>query len=249
MLTPVFGLAQAPIPATSPPFAQGHGDRQAWESWFNGLNGQYKVGAEFWAGQRSLPHPAPCFAAGGRDLGAWTDGCVAAQRLLGPSDARRKNEPDYRLGWNSFDPTTKTNDPTEDLVPKPIIEDAHMSPYEGWLVGLLMVLGTITAVAVRRRTGDKYRRRASNSAAMVASVPGGDGDLAYRPDVVERSYRSDREASTQVERKPDSREKFGAVRALIALECPSCGAPASEGDQICSYCRVALVAMPSAIST
>jgi len=105
LLAPNLALGQTPSEATSPAFTQGLADRQACETWFAGLSGQYKAGAEFWAGQRSLPNPAGCYAAGGRDLGAWSEGCVAAQRLLGPSDARRKSEPEYRLGWNSLNPS------------------------------------------------------------------------------------------------------------------------------------------------
>ena len=29
-------------------------------------------------------------------------GCLAAKRVLTPSDIRRKSEPEYRAGWNSF---------------------------------------------------------------------------------------------------------------------------------------------------
>lgn len=87
-----------------PCIIQGFADRQTWESWLGGLSGQYRTGAEFWAGQRSLPHPAGCFAAGGRDLGTWSEGCVAGQQRLRQTDIRRTNEPDYRLGWNSFIP-------------------------------------------------------------------------------------------------------------------------------------------------
>jgi hypothetical protein len=87
-------------------FMQGHADRQSWEDWFNNLpSGQYREGALFWTGQRSKPYPAPCYTQGGRDLGVWSDGCMAAQQRLGPSDTRRKNEPDYRQGWNSWSAT------------------------------------------------------------------------------------------------------------------------------------------------
>jgi hypothetical protein len=125
VLTPTLVLAQttAPLPqptaAVSPAFAKGLADRQAWEAWYGGLSGQSKTGAEFWAGQRSLPHPAGCFAAGGKDLGAWSEGCAAAQRLLAPADAQRRSEPDYRLGWNSFDPTQAGNIPPTVYQPPP----------------------------------------------------------------------------------------------------------------------------------
>jgi hypothetical protein len=99
--------ASAQVTPASPAFAQGAADRQGWEDWFNGLPaGQYRNGALFWSGQRSLRNPAGCYAQGGRDLGDWSAGCVAAQQRLTPSDARRKSEPDYRLGWNAPLPGT-----------------------------------------------------------------------------------------------------------------------------------------------
>jgi len=91
--------------AVSPAFTQGNTDRQSWETWYNGLSGEYQAGALFWSGQRSLPHPAPCQTQGGRDLGAWTAGCMAAQQRLALTDVRRKAEPDYRLGWNAWSAT------------------------------------------------------------------------------------------------------------------------------------------------
>jgi hypothetical protein len=100
------GTAMAQL---SPGFSQGLQDRQGWETWFNGLTGDYQAGAFFWAGQRSLPRPAPCFAQGGRDLGPWTAGCVDAQHRLAITDVRRKGEPDYRTGWNAWTPETFAN--------------------------------------------------------------------------------------------------------------------------------------------
>jgi len=97
-------FGQSAGPSASPAFAQGVTDRQAWETWFAGLSGQYRAGAEFWASQRSLPNPAGCFAGGGRNLGDWSQGCIEAQHLLRPSDMKRKADPEYRLGWNSYDP-------------------------------------------------------------------------------------------------------------------------------------------------
>jgi hypothetical protein len=97
------GMAIAQV---SPAFAQGLNDRQSWESWFNSQTGDYQAGAFFWSGQRSQLHPAPCYAQGGRDLGAWSAGCVAAQQRLALADVRRKGEPDYRTGWNAWVPNS-----------------------------------------------------------------------------------------------------------------------------------------------
>ena len=103
LATSIITPAMAQSLAVSPAFTQGNADRQGWEVWFNGLAaGPYRDGALFWTGERSKPNPAPCYAQGGRDLGAWSSGCVAAQVRLAPTDARRKSEPDYRLGWNSW---------------------------------------------------------------------------------------------------------------------------------------------------
>ena len=111
-----IAAAQSPL-TNSPAFAQGLTDQQAWETWFNGLSGQYRAGAEFWAGERSQPHPLECLGIGGRSLGDWTEGCVAAQRLLARSDARRKNEPDYWFGWNNFRGVAGASIPAENRPP------------------------------------------------------------------------------------------------------------------------------------
>jgi len=99
----------APIPpATSPPepqasaaYRQGQVDRQAWETWFSTLTGDYRDGAAYWADQRSSRPPVSCDTAP-RSAGAdWTPGCRAARQRLTPTDMRRTAEPEYRLGWNN----------------------------------------------------------------------------------------------------------------------------------------------------
>lgn len=79
-------------------FQQGLADREAWETWFSGTSGDYRTGALYWSAQRSLLHPGSCRALGG-DAAV---GCVAARMRLTPSDARRKRNPTYRQGWNSY---------------------------------------------------------------------------------------------------------------------------------------------------
>jgi hypothetical protein len=88
--------------ATDPAFQQGAADRQQWENWFGSLTGEYRRGAEFWAGQRSQPHPGSCYGPNGQDQGEFTAGCLAAQTRLSPMDARRKSEPSYKAGFNSY---------------------------------------------------------------------------------------------------------------------------------------------------
>jgi hypothetical protein len=89
-------------PVSSRAYEEGFADRRAWEWWFTGLTGAYKEGAEFWTSQRSTSRPGSCYGPTGQNLGDWTAGCLAAKRILAPSDLRRKAEPEYRAGWNSY---------------------------------------------------------------------------------------------------------------------------------------------------
>jgi hypothetical protein len=97
---PMLSGPQAGQPATA--LDQGLADRKGWETWFNALSSDYHEGARYWSAQRSLPKPGSCFGPGGQSLGDWTAGCIAAQQRLAPTDARRKSEPEYRQGWNSY---------------------------------------------------------------------------------------------------------------------------------------------------
>lgn len=98
----------SPSGQPSPAYQKGQADRQAWETWFGGLTGDYRAGAEWWAGQRSLPHPGSCSAAPPSAGADWTAGCFEARGMLAPLDARRKAEPDYRLGWNNPSPVARS---------------------------------------------------------------------------------------------------------------------------------------------
>jgi hypothetical protein len=95
----------------SPAYRQGQADRQAWETWFGTLTGDYRAGADWWSGQRSLPHPGSCSAAPPSAGADWMAGCIAAQERLAPSDVRRRMEPDYRLGWNNPPPVAPSPAP------------------------------------------------------------------------------------------------------------------------------------------
>lgn len=90
------------VPVSAPQgdamFQKGLSDRTAWETWFNGLQGDQKTGAFYWAGQRSLPHPGSCE----QMSAAFHDGCTAAKVRLAASDPLRKSEPSYKQGWNSY---------------------------------------------------------------------------------------------------------------------------------------------------
>ena len=80
-------------------FLAGRRARAEWEAWFGGLSGEARAGAEWWAGARS--------AAGRNHLGcgvgtaAFMGGCEQARTMLTASD-RRRSEPEFRAGWNSF---------------------------------------------------------------------------------------------------------------------------------------------------
>jgi hypothetical protein len=78
-------------------YSQGLQDRTAWEMWFSSLSGDERAGAEYWAGQRSLPNPGNCI--GTPDF---QTGCNEARAKLTGPDTLRKSRPEYRLGWNSY---------------------------------------------------------------------------------------------------------------------------------------------------
>jgi len=99
---PVILAQVTPGNSSASAFDAGLADRRAYEEWFASLTGDFKKGAEYWAGQRSVTKPGSCYLADGTSAGDWTQGCLAAQRRLGPTDKRRLAEPDYRQGWNSY---------------------------------------------------------------------------------------------------------------------------------------------------
>jgi hypothetical protein len=78
-------------------YDQGLRDRTSWENWFRFLSGDIEIGAEYWAGQRSLPYPGNCL--GTPDF---QRGCNEAKARLTPFDTLRKSQPEYRAGWNAY---------------------------------------------------------------------------------------------------------------------------------------------------
>ena len=131
LATKVLGLllfGATAVLAQSPAYEAGQADRKAWEQWFDSLTGEYKSGAEFWAGQRNKPNPGSCYGSAGETLGSWTDGCVDAQRRLATTDARRKNEPDYKLGWNHPNDSSRAHAPAN-------VTSAEAAPQGGWCGG------------------------------------------------------------------------------------------------------------------
>jgi hypothetical protein len=105
--TPPAAPVPPPAPATPPnvkdflAYSQGQADMRSWLSWFGGLSGAYRDGADWWTGQRNRRSPPSCEGVPATDHAAAFAGCVEARRRLVDSDRRRKSEPDYRAGWNN----------------------------------------------------------------------------------------------------------------------------------------------------
>lgn len=101
-----LGLSSSSPAADS--FQQGVADRAAMEKWVTGLTGDYKRGVDWWAEHRSAAKPGPCR---GREAASleFISGCEAAKARLAPADAKRKSDPEYRRGWNTYNdaPTTQ----------------------------------------------------------------------------------------------------------------------------------------------
>jgi serine/threonine protein kinase len=123
------GLWRSSTPDTMSPvssaFRDGLADRQVWEQWFSAQTGDYREGASYWSGQRSLPKPGGCNVTG-RSL-SFVNGCAAAKSKLDPTDTRRKSDPEYRLGWNSYS-ELPPNRPPDPETPTPSPEVPSPSP-------------------------------------------------------------------------------------------------------------------------
>jgi hypothetical protein len=85
-------------------FEQGVSDRHAWESWFTGLSGEYRAGADFWATVRNNPYHGSCFSGPGQTSRASRLGCVNAKQFFDNRrvDLRRVSNADYWRGWNNI---------------------------------------------------------------------------------------------------------------------------------------------------
>jgi hypothetical protein len=95
------GSGVAPQLSYPAAYVDGKQDRRAWEAWFAGLSGDFRQGADWWAGVRSTPNPPTCSKAPGTDRMAAFKGCNEAKTRLASADRRRRAEPDYRAGWNN----------------------------------------------------------------------------------------------------------------------------------------------------
>ena len=105
IINPSASAAPPLAPAVSS-FDQGRADRADWEQWVVALTGDFRRGAEWWAEHRSLPSPGACNGPASATNQQFMFGCEAAKVRLAPKDMKRKSDPDYRRGWNSYTDTT-----------------------------------------------------------------------------------------------------------------------------------------------
>ena len=110
-------LVNAPLdqnigsPASS--FDQGLADRAEYEQWFASLSGDFRRGADWWAGHRSLPRAGACNGPAAAMNQQFMFGCEAAKTRLTSKDIKRKSDADYRRGWNSY--TTGPSPPVPEI--------------------------------------------------------------------------------------------------------------------------------------
>ena len=134
-------------------YEQGRADRQALESWFAGLAGDFRVGADFWAEHRSARKPPAVLLGQGRSR-QFVEGCAAAKARFDPADIRRKAERDYRDGWNSplsspspsATPAPNYRINPDRLIPSPKPSGRHRSA--AWLTYWPVIAGVIGVAAV-----------------------------------------------------------------------------------------------------
>jgi hypothetical protein len=93
-------------PPPVPPFDQGLAERTEWEVWAATLSGDFRRGAEWWTRHRSLANPGACNGPAAANSQEFVLGCEAAKARLTPKDIKRKSDPNYRRGWNSYTDTT-----------------------------------------------------------------------------------------------------------------------------------------------
>jgi len=93
------------VSAIEAAFHKGLVERSAWEAWDASLTGDTRAGADYWASHRSIANPGTCAAPTGiSPTPAWTAGCLESKARLDPNDIQRKSDPNYRRGWNSYNP-------------------------------------------------------------------------------------------------------------------------------------------------
>ena len=80
-------------------YRQGGEDWRDLHAWFGSQTVGRRVGADFWAANRSVAAHASCVAAASGDKFEFVAGCEEAKRKLAPIDDRRRNSPEYRAGF------------------------------------------------------------------------------------------------------------------------------------------------------
>lgn len=97
------GTVNPLLASPSPSFLAGREVRTDWEQWFAVTSGDVHDGADWWAGHRSTAgrDRVSCENQSGVSP-AWTYGCQQARSKLTSADARRRLDPDFKAGWNSY---------------------------------------------------------------------------------------------------------------------------------------------------
>jgi len=117
------------------PFDQGRADRLELEQWFAGLSGDFRRGADWWAGHRSLPNPGACSGPAAAMNQQFILGCEAAKARINHKDMRRRADAEYRRGWNTYTgnvsppPAPESQTPTSQQGPptEPSATDADLA--------------------------------------------------------------------------------------------------------------------------
>ena len=122
----LFVAILPPARAESLAFEDGLRDRASIEGWLAHQVYDTRDGAQFWAGQRSLAAPKVC---GEQPMSLnWRAGCAESLVRFAPFDVRRRTEPDYRRGWNSWrGPATVAPQARADLPTAPVAMPAGLS--------------------------------------------------------------------------------------------------------------------------
>ncbi|HVA41361.1 MAG TPA: hypothetical protein VNF49_11900 [Candidatus Binataceae bacterium] len=97
------GLRCGAAGAQTGSYQQGITDWRTLQAWFQTQTGDSRVGADYWAGNRSKVAHKSCDEASegfSGDKSAFLAGCQGAKRLLDPIDVKRLSDAMYRAGFN-----------------------------------------------------------------------------------------------------------------------------------------------------
>jgi hypothetical protein len=99
-------------------FERGGADRTELEQWIATLTGDFRRGARWWAGRRSIANPGSCSGPAATN-DQFVSGCETAKARLMPIGIKRKSDPEYRRGWNSFTGLIRPS-PVPDMTDSPL---------------------------------------------------------------------------------------------------------------------------------